>query len=50
VKAAKLEVLGRGEREPVTGAKCPTSMLRPKAIVCLQPDRRVVVEARGLVK
>ncbi len=50
VKATKIDVVGRGKREPVSGTQCPVSMLRATAIVCLQSDRRVSIEARGLVK
>ncbi len=50
VSASKIEVSGMGKRQPITGDRCPVSMPRPKAIDCLQPDRRVVIEARGIVK
>jgi OmpA-OmpF porin, OOP family len=49
VKAAKFEAIGRGKREPVT-TDCPLSMPRAAAIQCLQPDRRVTVEVRGIVR
>ncbi len=50
VIAGKIDVSGRGKRDPVTASLCPTSMARAAAIVCLQPDRRVSIEARGIVK
>lgn len=50
VKVGKIEISGRGKRDPITGNLCPTSMPRATAIICLQPDRRVSIEARGLAK
>jgi OmpA-OmpF porin, OOP family len=49
VRAGKLDAVGRGKREPVT-TNCPVSMPRAAAISCLQPDRRVTIEVRGIVR
>ena len=43
---------GHGEREPVTGSRCmglgPENRENLKLVRCLQPDRRVELEVRGL--
>lgn len=39
---------GKGEKQPVTGDTCGTSVKKsPKLIACLQPDRRVEIEVIG---
>jgi OOP family OmpA-OmpF porin len=42
----KIEALGLGEKQPVTGDKCQQKN-RKELIACLQPDRRVEVEVKG---
>jgi OmpA-OmpF porin, OOP family len=49
VKAAKFDAVGRGKREPQT-TNCPLTMSRAAAISCLQADRRVTIEVRGIVR
>jgi OOP family OmpA-OmpF porin len=45
---------GHGETEPVTGERCdglgPENKDNRKLIACLQPDRRVEVEALGAMR
>lgn len=51
VKAAKISAEGRGKREPLLALEtCPLAMSRVQAIPCLQGDRRVTIEVRGIVK
>ncbi|HNQ58515.1 MAG: OmpA family protein [Rhodocyclaceae bacterium] len=39
---------GKGEKQPVTGDKCGTSVKKTKKLIeCLQPDRRVEIEVIG---
>jgi OOP family OmpA-OmpF porin len=39
---------GKGEKQPVTGDKCGTSVKKSKKLIeCLQPDRRVEIEVIG---
>jgi OOP family OmpA-OmpF porin len=42
----KIEAIGLGEKQPVTGGKCQQQN-RKELIACLQPDRRVEVEVKG---
>jgi outer membrane protein OmpA-like peptidoglycan-associated protein len=42
----KIEALGLGEKQPVTGGKCQQKNSK-ELIACLQPDRRVEVEVKG---
>jgi len=42
----KIEAIGVGEKQPVPGLVCDQKNLKEK-IACLQPDRRVEVEAKG---
>ncbi len=42
----KIETLGLGEKQPVTGLACNQKNLKEK-IACLQPDRRVEIQAKG---
>lgn len=45
--AEKMQVEGRGEREPVTANQCSSASKR-ELIVCLAPDRRVEVKLNGV--
>jgi OmpA-OmpF porin, OOP family len=47
VEANRVYTEGKGEKQPVTGAKCDTVKNRKALIECLQPDRRVEVEVIG---
>ncbi|HQZ01016.1 MAG TPA: OmpA family protein [Thauera sp.] len=47
VEANRVYTEGKGEKQPVTGAKCNTVKNRKALIDCLQPDRRVEVEVIG---
>jgi OmpA-OmpF porin, OOP family len=48
IDATKIRAVGKGETVPVTKAgDCRGSKTTPKLIACLQPDRRVEVEAEG---
>ena len=49
VQAGRASAEGRGKREPVT-TNCPQNMAREKLIACLQPDRRVTIEVRGVIR
>lgn len=49
VKATKSEAVGKGKRDPVV-TNCSDKLSREKLISCLQPDRRVTIEVRGIVK
>ncbi len=42
----KIEAIGVGEKQPVPGLVCNQKNLKER-IACLQPDRRVEVEAKG---
>ena len=42
----KIEAIGVGEKQPVPGLVCDQKNLKER-IACLQPDRRVEVEAKG---
>ncbi len=42
----KIETLGLGEKQPVPGLVCDQKNLKEK-IACLQPDRRVEIQAKG---
>jgi MtrB/PioB family decaheme-associated outer membrane protein len=42
----KIEAIGLGEKQPVTGNKCQQKNQK-ELIACLQPDRRVEVEVKG---
>jgi OOP family OmpA-OmpF porin len=47
--AMPIEIIGRGEQEPVTTA-CVGEKASPALVSCLQPDRRVTVDLIGSVK
>ena len=51
VATQNIEVAGKGEAEPVTGAACermgPEQRKNRKLVECLQPDRRVEIEVFG---
>ncbi len=51
VATRNIEVAGKGESEPVTGAACermgPEQRKNRKLVECLQPDRRVEIEVFG---
>jgi len=47
IAADKVRAEGRGETQPQTRAGACNGLSRPKAIACLQPDRRVDVEVSG---
>ncbi|ATE62610.1 OmpA family protein [Thauera sinica] len=47
VEANRVYTEGKGEKQPVTGAKCDKIKNRKALIECLQPDRRVEVEVIG---
>ena len=51
VATQNIEVAGKGESEPVTGAACermgPEQRKNRKLVECLQPDRRVEIEVFG---
>ncbi len=49
VKAVKSDFIGKGKREPIT-TNCSDKLPRAAFISCLQPDRRVTIEVRGIVK
>jgi OOP family OmpA-OmpF porin len=42
----KIEAIGLGEKQPVTGTTCQQKNQK-ELITCLQPDRRVEVEVKG---
>ena len=42
----KIETIGMGEKQPIPGVVCDQKNLK-ELIACLQPDRRVEVEAKG---
>lgn len=50
--SGEIRAEGRGEEEPVTGARCdglgPENRDNSKLVRCLQPDRRVELEVRGV--
>ena len=45
VQSDRISVVGKGEMQPVTSADACKGPATPKVIACLQPDRRVDVEA-----
>ena len=51
VATQSIEVAGKGEADPVTGAACdrmgPERRSNRKLVDCLQPDRRVEIEVFG---
>ncbi len=47
VEANRIYTEGKGEKQPVTGAKCDKEKNRKALISCLQPDRRVEIEVVG---
>jgi OOP family OmpA-OmpF porin len=51
IATQNIEVAGKGEAEPVTGAACermgPEQRKNRKLVECLQPDRRVEIEVFG---
>jgi OOP family OmpA-OmpF porin len=46
--AAQVDILGAGETQPIKS--CDDKLVRAKLITCLAPNRRVTIEARGIVK
>jgi OmpA-OmpF porin, OOP family len=50
IKAAVTSAQGKGEREPVSGMQCSKRLSKGQLITCLQADRRVTVEVKGLVR
>lgn len=52
--SGEISAEGHGESEPVTGEQCkglgPENRYNLKLVRCLQPDRRVELEVRGVVK
>lgn len=49
VKADTIEAEGMGAQNPITNfEKCPAKMGRKALIDCLQPDRRIELEVKGL--
>lgn len=47
VDANRIDTIGYGKTQPVSGVSCPDSLGRAKLIECLEPHRRVVVEIKG---
>lgn len=43
---AEIDTLGAGKTQPVQS--CPDTLPRPRLIACLAPNRRVVIEVRGI--
>jgi OmpA-OmpF porin, OOP family len=50
IKASVASAQGKGEREPLTGDQCGKRLSKAQLIDCLQPDRRVTIEVKGLAK
>lgn len=50
VDANKIDTIGFGKTQPVSGVSCPDSLGRAKLIACLEPHRRVVVEIKGAAR
>jgi OOP family OmpA-OmpF porin len=49
VKSDSATAQGKGKRDPVS-QNCSATAPREQQIICLQPDRRVTIEATGLMK
>lgn len=49
VKAGRIESVGKGKAQPVS-AGCSPAQGRASQIACLQPDRRVEIDASGVVR
>ena len=47
IEANRVYTEGKGEKQPVTGAKCKGNAKTKALIDCLQPDRRVDIEVIG---
>jgi OOP family OmpA-OmpF porin len=48
IPASRIDAEGRGKSQPVTATGDCTGPKSPKVIACLQPDRRVDVEMKGV--
>ncbi|MGY0146653.1 porin OmpA [Edwardsiella tarda] len=48
IPADKITARGMGKADPVTGATCDNVKPRAALINCLAPDRRVVIEVKGI--
>jgi OOP family OmpA-OmpF porin len=46
--STKIELIGAGEMQALT--QCENTMVRAKLIACLAPNRRVLIETRGIQK
>lgn len=48
IPADKITARGMGKADPVTGATCDNMKPRTALINCLAPDRRVIIEVKGI--